>query len=76
MSMQVLAEATCAVCNIRTPTKVLKKVPTSKIPNIHLLKVSNELKNLILSAQWSVPQHSNNYSTEVAEHVQSNIYLP
>ncbi|CAF4239766.1 unnamed protein product [Rotaria sp. Silwood2] len=47
MSMSKLAEATCAVCNIRTSAKDAKKIPISKIPNIELLKVSEELKSLI-----------------------------
>jgi hypothetical protein len=47
MSMSKLAETTCAVCNIRTSEKDSKKIPFSKIPNVHMLKVSEELKDLI-----------------------------
>ena len=47
LSMSELAEATCAVCNVRTPVQKSKKVPLSNIPKIHLLKVSDEFKNLI-----------------------------
>ncbi|CAF1510921.1 unnamed protein product, partial [Rotaria sp. Silwood1] len=47
MAMSKLAEATCAVCNICTSAKDAKKISISKIPNIDLLKVSEELKNLI-----------------------------
>ena len=46
MSMSALAEVTCVVCNIRTPAKDSKKIAISKIPNINLLKVSQELKDL------------------------------
>jgi len=81
MSMSVLAEATCAVCNIRTPAKDSKKLPVSKFRNIHLLKVSEELKDLIISTQTSVLHHSQR-STEIsiddnnikmAEHAKGNI---
>ncbi|CAF4116453.1 unnamed protein product [Rotaria sordida] len=57
MSMSVPAEATCAICNVRTPMQQSKKVPLSKIPNIHLLKVSDELKNLITNGPSSLSQH-------------------
>ncbi|CAF3731674.1 unnamed protein product, partial [Rotaria sordida] len=57
MSMPVLAEATCAICNVRTPIQQSKKVPLSKIPNIQFLKVSDELKNLITNGSSSLSQH-------------------
>ncbi|CAF1424611.1 unnamed protein product [Rotaria sordida] len=59
MSMSVLAEATCAVCNVRTPAKDSKKIPISKIPNIHLLKVSEELNDLIINVRSTSLQNSN-----------------
>ncbi len=46
MSMSILAEVTCAICNIRVPAKDSKKIPLSKIPNINLLKVGEELDHL------------------------------
>ena len=49
MSMSVLAEVTCAICNIRVPTKESKKISLSKIPNINLLKVDGELDHLFKS---------------------------
>ncbi|CAF2657391.1 unnamed protein product [Rotaria sp. Silwood2] len=58
MSMSVLAEATCAVCNVRTPAKHSKKISISKIPNIHLLKVSEELNDLIINIQSTSLQNS------------------
>ena len=80
MSMSALAEATCAVCNIRTPAKDSKKIATSKIPNIHLLKVSEELKDLIINIQLPSLQHSrrdteisaNNNNIKITEHAKSN----
>ncbi|CAF3848636.1 unnamed protein product [Rotaria sp. Silwood1] len=79
MSMPVLAEATCAVCNVRIPAKDSKKIPISKIPNIHLLKVSEELTDLIKSIQSTSLQHSrrdteisaNNNNTKITEHAKS-----
>ena len=47
MSMSALEEATCAVCNVRVLVRKSKKFPVSKIPNSHLLQVSEELKDLI-----------------------------
>ncbi|CAF5000979.1 unnamed protein product [Rotaria sp. Silwood1] len=57
MSMSVLADVTCTICNVRTPIQQSKKVPLSKTPNIHLLKVSDELKNLITNGPPSLSQH-------------------
>ncbi len=48
--MSVLAEVTCAICNIRVSAKDSKKIPFSKIPNIHLLKVDEELDYLLKSS--------------------------
>jgi hypothetical protein len=81
MSMSVLAENTCAVCNIRTPAKDSKKIPISKIPNIDLLKASKELKDLIKNIQSSSLEHSrreteisaNNNNRKITEHAESNI---
>ncbi|CAF2995649.1 unnamed protein product [Rotaria sp. Silwood2] len=61
MSMSELAETTCAVCNIRTPAKDSKKLSISKIPNIHLLKVSEELNDLIINIQSPSLQHSRSH---------------
>ncbi|CAF1182332.1 unnamed protein product [Adineta ricciae] len=44
MSMDKLAEVTCAVCNVRSSKQQCKIVPTSTISHKDLLKVSNELK--------------------------------
>ncbi|CAF4848868.1 unnamed protein product [Rotaria sp. Silwood1] len=73
MSMSVLADATCAICNVRTPIQQSKKVPLSKIPNIHLLKVSDELKNLITNRPSSLSQHLDGNSTAILQNIQSNI---
>jgi hypothetical protein len=73
MSMSVLAEATCAACNIRTPAKDSKNVPVSKIPNIHLLKVSEELKNLIKRSSESTEISVDDNNIKMAEHINSNI---
>ena len=59
MSMSVLAEATCAVCNVRTPVQKSKKIEVSKIPNIDILKVPEELNVLIESLQSTARKHSN-----------------
>ena len=80
MSMSALAEETCAVCNVRTSVKKLKRIPISNIPDIHLLKVSTELKELIRSPHTSNAQHSdenirlsvNNIDKQWAGHVSSN----
>ncbi|CAF4739049.1 unnamed protein product [Rotaria sp. Silwood2] len=61
MSMSELAETTYAVCNIRTPAKDSKKLSISKIPNIHLLKVSEELNDLIINIQSPSLQHSRSH---------------
>jgi hypothetical protein len=73
MSMLELAEATCAVCNIRTPAKNSKKVSVSKIPNIHLLKVSEELKNLIKNSSGDTGIFTNDNNIKMTAHVKSNI---
>ncbi|CAF5068817.1 unnamed protein product [Rotaria sp. Silwood1] len=70
MSMSVLADATCAICNVRTPIQQSKKVPLSKIPNIHLLKVSDELKNLITNGPSSLSQHLDGNSTAILQNIQ------
>ena len=80
MSMSELAEVSCAVCNVRISVQNSKKVPLSKIPNIHLLKVSDEFKNLIRSIQSSNTERSNvetlptskNNNTSTSRHNQSN----
>ncbi|CAF1498697.1 unnamed protein product [Adineta steineri] len=61
--MSVLAEVTCAVCNIRSPEQDSIQMPMSEIPNIHLLKISDELKNLVINTQSSTSKNSNGSST-------------
>ena len=73
MTMSALAEVTCAVCNIRTPVEKSKKLSVSKIPHIDLLKVSDQLKDLIISTQSSTLQNSNGSNIQMADHDQSNI---
>jgi hypothetical protein len=79
--MSELTEIICAVCNVRTPVQKSKKLSLSKIPNIHLIKVSDELKHLIQNIQSSNTEHSNqniisrvnNNNTLISGHSQSNI---
>jgi hypothetical protein len=73
MSMSALAEVTCGVCNIRTPVQKSKKLQLSKIPHIDLLKVNDQLKDLIISTQSSTLQNSNGSNIQMVEHDQSNI---
>ena len=56
MSMSALEEVTCAVCNVRIPVRKSKKLPVSKIPNSHLLQVSEELEELIKRENQSKKQ--------------------
>ena len=70
--MSVLAETTCAVCNIRTPAKYSKTMPVERIPNIHLLKVSQELKDLIKHMNDGTRISVTN-SMEKIEHAEGNI---
>jgi len=72
MSMSILAEATCAVCNIRTPAKDSKTIPVLRIPNIHLLKVSEELKGVIKHLNEGTRISATN-NMETIEHAESNI---
>lgn len=67
MSMSALAEVTCAICNIRTPEGQSKKMATSEIPHIHLLKVSDELKDLVTNIRYSNIQNSNGNIIESAK---------
>ncbi|CAF3756666.1 unnamed protein product [Rotaria sp. Silwood1] len=61
MSMSALSEATCAICNVRTQTQKLKKLPVSKIPHIDLLKVPDALKDFIRTSQKSSVQYADEY---------------
>ncbi|CAF4200105.1 unnamed protein product [Rotaria sp. Silwood2] len=61
MSMPALSEATCAVCNVRSQTQKLKKLPVSKIPHIDLLKVPDTLKDFIRTSQTSAVQHADEH---------------
>ena len=80
--MSKLTEVTCAVWNVRTSIQNSKKVPLSKIPNIRLLKVSDEFKNSIRNIHSSNTNHSNaetlptskNNSAFMTGHDQSNIF--
>ena len=71
MSMSKLAESTCAVCNIRTPAKDAKKIPISKIPNIELLKVSEELKNLIKTSTDNTAIFTDDNNIQTTSHIKS-----
>lgn len=75
MSMSVLAEVTCAVCNIRIPAKDSKKIPFSKIPNINLLKVGEELDHLLKFSNKDVGITIADNRTTMAESITSNIRL-
>ena len=74
MSMSKLAEATCAVCNIRTLAKDSKKIPISKVPNIHLLKVSEELKNVIINSSENTAIFTNDNNISTTTYVKSRVY--
>jgi len=74
MSMSQLAETTCAVCNIRTPAKDSKKIPISKIPNIELLKVSEELKNLIKNSSEIAAIFMDDNNIQTTSHTKSIYY--
>ncbi|CAF4307776.1 unnamed protein product, partial [Rotaria sordida] len=67
--MSKLAETTCAVCNIRTSEKDSKKIPISKIPNIHLLKVSEELKNLIKNSSENTSIFTDDNNVQTTSHI-------
>ncbi|CAF4172245.1 unnamed protein product [Rotaria sordida] len=71
MSMSKLAEATCAVCNVRTPAKDAKKIPISKIPNIDLLKASEELKTLIKNSTENTATLIDDNNTHTTSHIKS-----
>ncbi|CAF1667127.1 unnamed protein product, partial [Adineta ricciae] len=71
MSMSQLAEVTCAVCNIRTPAKDSKKIPISKILNMDLLKVSEELRILIKNSMKNIANHIDDNSTHTTSHIKN-----
>ena len=73
MSMSVLAEVTCAVCNIRIPAKDSKKILFSKIPNINLLKVGEELDHLLKSSKKYIEIANGDNRITTAEPITSNI---
>lgn len=81
--MSELAGLTCAVSNARISMQNSKKVSLSKIPIIYLLKVSDDLKNLIQSIQPSNTERSNqtiltieeNNTISMTDHSQSNRLL-
>ena len=73
MSMSVLAEVTCAVCNTRVPAKDSKKIPFSKIPNIYLLKVHEELDHLFKSLNKDIGTSISDNRITTAEPIKSNI---
>ncbi|CAF1185962.1 unnamed protein product [Adineta steineri] len=76
MSMSVLAEVTCAVCNIRSPEKESIKMPMSEIPNIHLLKISDEFKNVIINIQSPTLKNSNGNIIRITKSIQDYICNP
>lgn len=63
MSMSELCEVVCAVCNIRCAVKNSKKIPLSKIPNIDLLKVPDELQSVLQNIPQSCFSHLNDDTT-------------
>lgn len=71
MSMSELAEVTCAVCNSRTPTKDIKTMSILQIPNSHLLKLSDELKDLVKRSAENTNIPSNHH-TGTTENTESN----
>ncbi|CAF1089809.1 unnamed protein product [Rotaria sordida] len=73
MSMSKLAEITCAVCNIRTPEKDSKKIPISNIPNIHLLKVSEEVKTLIKNSGENTAIFTDDNNIQTTSHIKKHI---
>ena len=73
MSMSILAEVTCAVCNVRVSIKDSKKIPFSKIPNINLLKVSEELDHLLKFSNKDVEITISDNRRTTAEPTTSNI---
>ena len=74
MSMSKLAETTCAICNIRTSAKGAKKIPISKIPNIDLLKVSEELKTLIKNSSENTIILTGDKYIPTTTHVKGIVY--
>ena len=74
MSMSVLAEITCAVCNIRIPAKDSKKIPFSKIPNSHLLKVDEKFDHLFKSSNKDIGTSIGDNRITTAEPIKSNIW--
>ncbi|CAF4393037.1 unnamed protein product [Rotaria sp. Silwood2] len=70
--MSKLAEITCAVCNIRTPEKDSKKIPISKIPNIHLLKVSEEVKTLIKNSGENTAIFTDDNNIQTTSHIKNH----
>lgn len=71
MSIPMLAEVNCAVGNVRTSAKDAKTIPISQIPNIHLLKVSEELKDFIRRPNED-DQISANSNAKPKDHSESN----
>ena len=73
MSMSALAETTCAVCHVRAPVKKTKKLPIKEIPGLHLLVVSQDLKDLVItrhssnSKDFSAPSRRNVNSVETGQ---------
>jgi hypothetical protein len=72
MSMSALAEVTCAACNIRISAKDSKKIPFSKIPNINLLKVGEELDHLLKFSSKDIGITIGNNRITTAEPIKSN----
>ena len=73
MSMSVLMELTCAICNIRVLAKDSKKIPLSNIPNIHLLKVDEELDDLLKSSSKDIETAIDKNRIMTVEPITSNV---
>ena len=71
MSILVLAEVCCAVCNIRAAARDSKTIPSLRIPNVRSLKIAEELKDIIQRSNES-RKIFNNHNTETLEDDQRN----
>ena len=78
MTMSALAETICAVCHVRAPVKKTKKLPISKIPGLHLLVVSQDIKDLIITSHssnsrgFSASAHKDTNSVETGQTLAGN----
>ena len=51
MSMTSLAEGVCGICNVRCSKRDLRCVPLDKVPSIELLRIHEDLHNIINDVQ-------------------------